>query len=141
MIQSIIDAICLAIHSEFGNDYEIYTESVEQGLEEPCFFILCLNPTKERFLGNRYFRTNQFCIHYFAHSDNKRMECIEVLERLSEALEFINVDGDLIRGTATTNQFNDGVLQFFVNYDLFTFKKSDEDDSMNDISHNTNVKG
>ena len=65
MINKIIDGISVAINAEFGYDYEIYTESVEQGLNEPCFSILCLNPTNEQFLGRRYFRNNQFCIHYF----------------------------------------------------------------------------
>ena len=43
MINEIIDGISVAINTEFGDDYEIYTESIEQGLEEPCFSILCLN--------------------------------------------------------------------------------------------------
>ena len=144
MIQSIIDAICLAIHNEFGNDYEIYTESVEQGLEEPCFFVLCLNPTKEKFLGNRYFRTNQFCIHYFPQSNDKRTECLEILERLFDALEIIEVDGDSIRGTNMKSEMDEGVLHFFVNYDFFMIHKStDEDDGvrMEHFDHNLDVKG
>lgn len=36
MIDKIIDAISTTIYAEFGDDYEIYTESIEQGLKEPC---------------------------------------------------------------------------------------------------------
>ena len=39
MINKIIDGISVAINSEFGDPYEIYTESIEQGLVEPCFSI------------------------------------------------------------------------------------------------------
>lgn len=65
MINKIIDAISISINLEFSDGYEIYTESIEQDLKEPCFSIFCLNPTNELFLNKRYFRTNQFGIQYF----------------------------------------------------------------------------
>ena len=142
MINKIIDGISVAIDSEFGDPYEIYTESIEQGFTEPCFSILCLNPTLEQFLGRRYFRTNQFCIHYFPSSDEKRSECFAVMERLVKALEVITVDGDLIRGTRMNGEIVDDVLNFFVNYDLFVYKEETEIPSdMESISHNTDLKG
>ena len=56
MINAIIEAISVALNGEFGDSYEIHMEEIEQGLEEPCFFIFCLNPTNDLFLGKRYFR-------------------------------------------------------------------------------------
>lgn len=126
MIQKIIDGICLAISSSFGDDYEIYTESVEQDLKDGSFSIVPVNPTNSRFLGNRYFRENQFCIHYFPKTDKRNAECLEVIEELCDLLEFIEVDGDLVRGTDMSNEMDDGVLHFFVNYDFFEFRKPDE---------------
>ena len=114
MIKKIIDGICLALSSKFGEDREIYTEAVNQGLEDGSFSVVCLNPTNTQFLGNRYFRTNQFCIHYFPKTNEPKSECLEVLEDLYDALEIIDVDGDLIRGTNMTNEMDDGVLHFFV---------------------------
>ena len=52
MINAIIEAISVALNGEFGDSYEIHMEEIEQGLEEPCFFIFCLNPTNDLFLGN-----------------------------------------------------------------------------------------
>ena len=69
MINEIISGISVAINFEFGDDCEIYKGSVEQGLKEPCFSIVCLNPNITQVLGKRYFRTNRFCIHYFPSSD------------------------------------------------------------------------
>lgn len=37
MINKIIDGISISLNAEFGDDYKIYTESIEQGLKEPCF--------------------------------------------------------------------------------------------------------
>ena len=141
MINKIIDGISVAIHSEFGDPYEVYTESIGQGLTEPCFSILCLNPTVEQFLGKRYFRTNQFCIHYFPKTAEKRSECQSVMERLIGALEIITVDGDQCRGTSMYGEIVDGVLSFFVNYDMFVYKETDTEPTMETVSHNTDLKG
>ena len=62
MINSIIEGISISLNAEFGDNYTTYTESVEQGLKEPCFFVFCINPTNRVFLGKRYFKTNQMCI-------------------------------------------------------------------------------
>ena len=40
MITEIIEAISVALNSEFGDDYEIHMEEIRQGLTEPCFFIM-----------------------------------------------------------------------------------------------------
>ena len=141
MINKIIDGICIAINSEFGNDYEIYTETTEQGLTEPCFSVVCINPASEQFLGKRYFRTNQFCIHYFPSTSNKKMECYSVLERLMNSLELITVNDEAIRGTAMHGEVIEGVLNFFVNYDMFVYKKQEKEPVMEDVAYNSDVKG
>lgn len=141
MINKIIDGICVAINSEFGDPYEIYTESIEQGLIEPCFSVVCLNPTISQILGDRYFRTNQFCIHYFPSSSEKRSECQSVLERLISALEYITVDGDQCRGTEMHCEMVDEVMSFFVNYDMYVYKDVTVKDSMDSFIHKSDVKG
>ena len=37
MIKKIIDGILAALSEEFGDEYTLYTESVKQGMKEPCF--------------------------------------------------------------------------------------------------------
>ena len=39
MADSIIDAVSMALNGEFGDDYEIYGEEIEQGLREPAFLL------------------------------------------------------------------------------------------------------
>ena len=141
MITAIIDALSIAINAEFGENYEIYTESVEQGFSEPCFSILCLNPSVSQKLGKRYFRTNQFCIHYFPSSEEERTECHSVAERLFGALEYITVTGDLCRGTNMHYEISDDVLLFFVNYDLFVRKDEASEPVMEILTHDTETKG
>lgn len=141
MINKIIDGISGAINTEFGNAYDIYTESIKQGLQEPCFSILCLNPTNDQFLGKRYFRQNQFAIQYFPSTDEKNAECNGVRERLFACLEVITVDGDLTRGVKMKGEVIDGVLNFFLNYDLFVYQVNNEDINMDSYNVSTDVKG
>ena len=141
MINKIIDGISVAINSEFGDSHEIYTESVNQDLSDGSFSILCLNPAIEQFLGKRYFRTNKFCIHYFPKTDEPRSECQSVIDRLMDCLEIIAVQGDLVRGTKMNSEIVDGVLSFFVNYDLFVYKEADRNPAMEVLEYNTDVKG
>ena len=116
MINSIITAISQALNTEFGDDYAIYAEDVAQGLQEPCFFIACINPTSRLFLNRRYFRSNQFCLQYFPADINRaREECNAVAERLYWCLEWISVAGDLTRDTHMRYEVIDNVLYFFVN--------------------------
>lgn len=141
MINSIIESISISLNAEFGDGYKNFVESVEQGLKEPCFFIFCLNPTNELFLGKRYFRQNQFCIQFFPQNkDQAKQECNSVAERLYLCLEELTVSGDLVRGTKMKYEVVDGVLNFFVNYDMFVYKVV-ENTPMEEIEENVSVKG
>lgn len=133
MINKIIDGISIALHAEFGDNYKIYTESVEQDLKEPCFSIVPLNPANTQSLGNRYFRENLFCVHYFPESNEKVAECMDVFERLCDCLEIITVDGCLTRGIKMHGGIENDVLNFFVNYDFFVIKQTGEADVMESL--------
>ena len=141
MIAEIIEAISVALNSEFGDDYEIHTEEIRQGLTEPCFFITCLNPSLKPLAGNRYQCTNQFCINYFPESEEKQQECNAVGERMIWCLEYITKDGDSkpIRGTKMNYEVIDGVLNFFVNYDCIV-TKTESQTAMEILETNTVVK-
>lgn len=140
MINNIIDGISIALNTEFGDDYKIYTESVEQGLIEPCFSIVPVNPNNSQFMGKKYFRQNKFCIHYFPSSDEKVAECMNVLDRLYDCLEIIEVDAKETRGIKMTSEIDGGVLSFFVNYDMFMVKV-DEQSQMESLDINQSTKG
>lgn len=120
MIQSIVDGISEKLNSVFGDGYKIYTESVKQGLTEPCFFIRLVNPVNRRELDRRFFRENLFVIQYFPKSrDEPKAECYQMQDALYLALEYITVVGDLQRGVKMRGELVDGVLNFFVNYNMY----------------------
>ena len=137
MISQIVEAVSLALNKEFGDDYKIYTEEVEQDMENPCFFII---PRNTLFRGKKYFRSHIFCIQYIPSTENILTECNHVIERLFTCLEYISADGILIRGKKMEPEIKDGVLYFFVNYDFFTYKNKDAE-KMGEILTKVRVKG
>lgn len=141
MINSIISGISVSIFEEFGKGYEIYTEKIEQGLNEPCFLISSLSQSSKQFFSSRYKKDNLFSIQYFPSTDEIKAECNDVAERLNNCLEWINVDGDLIRGTNINSQMTDDVLHASVTYNYFAVSKpKDGIDAMSEYSVQNNVK-
>ena len=141
MINTIMEAISVALDAEFGDGYETYIEEISQDMDGHAFFIQCPNPTDRLFLGKRYFRQNQFCIQYFPLSeDDRNRECYEVLERMELCLEYIDVDGPMM-GTKMSGKVVDGVLNFFVNYDCFVYRRGEAIPMMEEVSSETHVKG
>ncbi|HFL3186098.1 phage tail terminator family protein [Clostridioides difficile] len=132
MLNNIIDGISIKLDKTFGNEYTIYSEDVEQGINEPCFFICPLNPSKTSYPNGRTLKKNSFDVHYFPRSKDKSFEINEVAEMLLEELEYIEIDGDLVRGTNMNFEIIDNVLHFFVDYNYFTIKSNDTE-KMNDV--------
>lgn len=142
MINSIIEAASAALNNEFGDNYEIHMEEMEQGLKEPCFFIQRLKPTNELFRGTRYFIACPLCIQYFPWTREKQRECNSVAERMCQCLEYVTLDSDdrPMRGKKMSYEVVGGVLNFFVNYDCFVHKAAELQESMEGIATRTNVK-
>lgn len=141
MINTIIQSISITLDAEFNEkEYGFHMEEVKQELKEPCFFIACLNPTTDLFLGKRYFRKNKFVIQYFPESkENLQSECNAVAERMTWCLEYLTTTtGDKFRGTKMNSEVIDGVLNFFVNYDCFVYRV-EQDEVMETLESNTTV--
>lgn len=140
-IVKIIDGISEALNTEFGDEYDIYTEDIEQGLNEPCFSIVLLKPSVNQFLGKRYYRTHLFCVHYFPESTNEsKLECFRIEERLMNCLEYITVDGDSIRGKNMFGEISDGVLAFMIEYNMFVNKEQVVESAMETLQQSTDVR-
>lgn len=127
MLNKTIIGISQALNQAFGDDYNIYIDNVEQDLNAPCFLIVSLNPSQEQRLGNRYERYQPFDIHYFPSDiEAYTRECMDVTEKLFDVLEYITVSGDLVRGTNMNGNIQDGVLHFFVDYNMFLIKQQEQ---------------
>mgnify|MGYP001624748921 FL=1 len=120
----------MKIRTELQEDsYNIYTEEVEQGFCEPCFFIQCLSQSEKEKLSERFLAQHSFVISYFPKKGNA--ECWQVQKKLQYLLYYITLEeGSLLRGTNRKGSITDGVLQFFVNYDFPMKYKVKPDEKM-----------
>ena len=120
----------MKIRTEFQEDsYNIYTEEVEQGFCEPCFFIQCLSQSEKEKLSERFLAQHSFVISYFPKKGNA--ECWQVQKKLQYLLYYITLEeGSLLRGTNRKGSITEGVLQFFVNYDFPMKYKVKPDEKM-----------
>ena len=141
MLNDIIIGISQALDAKFpGSD--IHVDEIQQDLNPPCFLIVSLMNTEVQKLGDRYWREHSFDIHYFPQNIVKPFrEAATVGGALQTVLEYITVNGALVRGTERRYELVDGVLHFFVNYNVFVRKIKDPADYMETLEHSQLVKG
>lgn len=141
MTEDIIKAICAAIYSEFGEEYTIYTEAVAQDVQTPCFFVICTQPKLNRYMDNEYYQEIPVVVQYLPeNTDNYRCECNDVFEQLSLNLDTISFEDSCVHGTDTRGEIIDGVLNFFVDYNMMVYKSTEPKTTMRKFSSHTNVE-
>jgi hypothetical protein len=141
MLNEIMIGIAQKLNQVFGGGYKTHINKVQQGLKEPCFLIVNLTGDQVQEIGNLYNWDQSFDIHYFPQS-NKRItsEINSVIDALRMELEYITVDGDLVRGTKMKHEVVNDVLHFFVSYNMRVRKVVEPDPAMETITINEEVK-
>ena len=147
MLNDTIKAIAIKLNETFGDEYTYYKENVPQDLREPAFIITHLITLNSAKLPNRYLRKQTFNIQYFPKDKyNAKNEMYDVAEKMLIALEYISLShnenfDNLCRGTKMRYEVVDGVLHFFVNYDLFVKKEVVKEDNMEDLTISSKAEG
>lgn len=133
MVNKTLDALTVALHEKFGDEYNYYVENVQQDLHLPAFTVDLLNPLMRSESAVTYFRTMPVVIHFFsADKVTNKHTCYAVGEQALEALEYITIDGRLHRGENMEMTIEDDVLQIFITYRFWTETK-DNPTYMEDI--------
>lgn len=140
MYNEIMDAVTKQLSALFPPEagYTVYTDAVEQGLSEPCFFVQFLEPSEKLMIGPRYYRKNAMCIQYLPGDIAKpSRELNRVLDILMEQMRMIELrSGRKINGTDRSGRIDDGVLTFFVQYNGFDIWENVQEDAMSEIRVN-----
>lgn len=138
MIEKVINGISATIDNYFDSEYPIYAEDIEQGLQEPCFFIAVLAPTHKQMLGNRYLLTIPVDVHYFPGTANKHLEINRVAAQLMYLLRRITLtDGQTqLNGFDMHYEVVENVLHFFVTYKPFVQYPVEAVTLMDDLTQN-----
>lgn len=142
MINNIVNGISDSIYKQYGQDKKIYTENVEQGFNEPCFFIAVLEAKQARYIGNRYKLTVPVNVHYFPSTKAKKREMQDVAQVLHFALQRITLaNGDMLNGFSLHWEVVEDVLHFFVTYMPIVKYEIAPETVMEDLTINSTVKG
>ncbi|UNI72502.1 MAG: tail completion protein [Chaetfec virus UA24_244] len=127
MLNEVIKGVSMKLNATFGNKYRAYENDVKQGLKPPCFFIAVLNSDLSPLVGRRYVAHNPLDVRFIPADRGRNSEMFSVAAELLEALEYIILpDGDMLRGTGMNYEIVDGVLHFFVDYNLTLIKPAEE---------------
>ena len=119
MVSDVIAAVSNSLYKEFGSDYKIYADNVEQGLTRPSFFINIIRPAvTERLMGRQYVSV-PLVIQYFPSTLGKRSECYAVADRMFQCLKYPEFNDVVYRGTDLKYDINDDKLNFQVQYNFF----------------------
>lgn len=142
MLNDIMDAVTQRLDELFGDGYEIYTDPVEQGFKEPCFFVQFLEPSEKPMIGQRYFRETAMCIQYHPGDiPQPSREMNRVADILMDGMEYITLgDGSLQRGTGRSYRTVEGVLTFFVSYNRFIYKNRPGEEPMDGMEIQTSLR-
>ena len=150
MIQQILDGITNAIYNGFGDDYNIYVEPEEQGINEPCFFVSLVRSKEDEKTMGRFLQKNKFHITYFPKTEEQarqetgyydpNLECYDTLKKLNEILRYVTIeDESVVRGTNLEGEVKEKRLSFYVDYDLYVSRYT-QGIAMDSLSQSTRKK-
>lgn len=136
-VDDVRKAVILALDEHFP-DIDIYGEEIKQGFEEPCFFVKMFPTAQEREFNRRYKRSHSFDIHFFAETN---AECHEMNEKLYEFMEYISINGGLLRGKSMSGEIIDGVLHFNVDFEFHVMREKKVGPVMKSLTQEGGLKG
>jgi hypothetical protein len=139
LLNSIIAAISLKLKQEFGSEMPVYTEVIKQGSSMPCFFVCLQTSTNKKMLGKRYLMEHKFLIQYYPATNSKNAEILDTIERLNTTLEYVEVNGDLLRGSKKIYENINNILNFYVCFNFFAYWETEAKETMENLSIGTGL--
>jgi hypothetical protein len=136
VINSVYGGVCSAVAAEF-EDCAVYADKVDSGGNRPCFLVSYRPPaatetarqriTFSRVLGNRYKIGVNVCVQYYGVKTVTNSVLADVSERLFTALQTIDGGGKPVSAGKMFCDVNDGVLDFFAEYEFFAYLSETSD--------------
>jgi len=118
MIRVVLDGITQALAEKF-QDCAVYGgQEVAQGLNKPCFFVTMTAFSQKPLPGSRYERRQEFEIKYYPRQEGDFEELYGIAERLFLALEAVDTEQGVVRGTNMRTSIDAGLLGFCASYNM-----------------------
>lgn len=142
MINDVIKALARALKVNFKDSkkYTIYTENVEQGLKQPCFFIYCNNYGDELYRGKRHRVYADIVIEFIPPKEQINFGTNSVIEELFNITECVELDGNMLSGINRKVENAESGAVFSVRFEYFYYK-DDKTDKMEILKERTDING
>lgn len=119
----VVKEIRNALRTQYPEDqYDVYTEGIEQGFAEPCFAIHQLRADITPYPNRRTEIVQHFDVRFFPEGKRPREQC----RRVAETLTFLLRQLASLRGMGLNWEITDDVLHFFVSYRQFVRELPEE---------------
>lgn len=133
----LVDAISVRLDEIFDGEYPIHLETVEQGLEVPCFFIHQVYASDRNMLSNRKHRTHEYDIIFIPDDEGYRTIFTKVTDRLFESFDSLTLaDGTVLYTFDRSIDVVDDVLHFRVLFKFDYLKENTGEQIMQDTLQN-----
>ena len=141
MFNDLIDAISKRLLEYFPESVpNIYSENIEQGFSEPCFYISLINSTNKNKLGPGRSKRYKFDIMYF--NNNLGNDDLNTMgDKLSTVLEDIQIGNALIHGFDIEYEVKDNKLHFFVEYPVLASYEVEKVSKMASLKERIDING
>ena len=139
-ISAILDGISRKLAGTFPGVPVSGDSQTGVGLEHPAFFVAVLKPSRLPGLGPWYRAVNPFDVQYFPAEEGSSAELLAVGEQLMDTLGSITVQGNPVRGTKLSYEMTDGMLHFFVHYNITGRRAIPDDPAMGTADVVTEIK-
>lgn len=130
MIQKVINGIMGVLYTKYPLIPRTDVKTL-QGFTKATFYVRVLNTIQTPKLQPRLDRQYLVDVHYFPNEGvNMEVEARGVQDELLEALEWITVDGHLVKGLNISAEYQNEVLHVFATYNIPMVKDVIDDDLM-----------
>lgn len=140
MINDVILGIVQALYNEFGEDFKIYINNINQDIELPCFKIELINTIRQPKLDTSFIQNIYYDINYIAENGNDIIQLNDISERLFNCLEQIKMRDIYVRGENMSTTIVDEILHFQVSYNPYVYKVKEKDVLMLSLEQKRGVK-
>ena len=138
----VLTGVSAAVYKATG--IPVYLEFKENTMQFPCFFISLVESSEDLHVSSLYSRNLDFEVLYFLNEDDLpddvRGELHDMGERLYGVLEYITVNGRLIRTTKRKYKVTDGVMLFLLSVEDIRRKQGARMDPMHTATLHEEVK-
>ena len=119
MVDKLIGALAESIESAFDGKYKVYTESVYQNAQKPCFFAECERAERLPMLNRRFFVRVHVLITFENDGDEKKFETESIVARLFDILGLVKVEDGYLNGRKIYGKQEEGRFVVRAIYDMW----------------------